>query len=228
MGGLLAAALGLGLAGLDPAGALIVAAALTAGGRERVAVGFGVIVVVGTALLGTALSLTIGTRLAGVDWSFLMLSDTTGAMVEALIGVALLVWAVARLTRRPPRPPKPRQARSGAALLGVGVLFALGAVLDPTFVGLVVLAGRESSLPAIVLAHLVWVLVSQSPLVVLLVAVLQGRHHQAVEWFRQRWERAQPVVQRVVTVALLLGGALLVLDVVWFVATGSFLLPAPA
>lgn len=52
MGRLWLTALGLGLAGLDPAGALLAIAALASGARARHVIAFGAAVPVGTALLG--------------------------------------------------------------------------------------------------------------------------------------------------------------------------------
>ena len=222
------AALGLGLAGLDPAGALIATAALAAGARDRSVVAFGVLVLLGTAVFGTVLSLTLGARLAGVDWASLLPTGRGGAVLEIVVGVGLLAWAVVRLARRTARAPKPRRIRGGTAgLLGTGVLFVLSAALDPTYVALVVLAGRGEPVYAVAAAHLIWALVSQSPLLLLLLAVLRGGHERAVQRFGAWWQRARPVARRIVTGALVLVGGVLVLDGIWWFATGGFLLPEP-
>ena len=49
MGELVLAALGLGLAGIDPAGALIAIAALAAGARDRAVMAVGLVSILGTA-----------------------------------------------------------------------------------------------------------------------------------------------------------------------------------
>ena len=188
VGGLLVAVLGLGLAGLDPAGALIAAAALTAGARDRAVLLYGVVVLAGTALLGTTLSLTLGARLAGLDWSVLVPAGRVGAILEIAVGAGLLAWAVVRLRRTGARAPKPRRERTGGlGLAGVGALFALSAALDPTFVAVVVLAGRDPDIAEVVLAHVLWAVLSQAPLVLLLVAVARGKHQRAVTWFGTWW-----------------------------------------
>jgi hypothetical protein len=134
--------LAVGLAGPDPAGALIAAAALTAGARDRVVLLYGAVVLVGTALLGTVLSLTLGARLASVDWSVLVPAGRVGAIIELGVGAGLLAWAVVRLRRRSARAPKRRRERTGGlGLTGVGASFALPAALDPTFIAVVVLDG---------------------------------------------------------------------------------------
>lgn len=221
-------AVALGLAGIDPAGLVIALGALAAGVRERAVIGFALIVVVGTALLGTALTLTVGHQLQDVDWASLLPPDRLGAAVELGVAAALLVWAVIRVRRPGARPPRPaRTSRTGATLLWAGAAFALSAPLDPTFVGLVVLAGREQPPVAVASAHLVWILVSQLPLVALMGAVLLRRHARAVTWLQDLLPRARPVLGRVGTVTVGLAGAVLTVDAVWWFASGRFLLPDP-
>ncbi len=225
---LLVAALALGLAGIDPAGLLIALGALAAGTRERTVLAFTAIVVGGTALLGTVLTLTLGRQLQGFEWTSLFPPDWLGAVIEAAIAVALLAWAVVRLRRPNARPRRPeKQRRTGKALLVGGLLFAVSAPLDPTFVGLVVLAGRGEPVGAVALAHTTWIVVSQLPLAALAVAVVLRRHDRAVAWLRDLLPRARPVLARLGTVALVLAGAVMAVDAGWWVVSGEFLLPDP-
>lgn len=225
---LLLTAFGLGLAGLDPAGALLAVAALAAGARDRDVLAYGLIVLGGTALLGTLLSLTLGARLASVDWAILVPTGRVGAVVELVVGLALLGWAALRLRRGAVAARKPRRTRTGPGPLALlGMLFLGSAVLDPTFLGLVVVAGRGEPALSVSLAHLTWSLLSQLPLVLLLVAISRGGHQRAVAWFRRTAARATPVLRRVVTVALVTAGLFLVLDAAWLFATGAFLVPGP-
>lgn len=220
--------LALGLAGIDPAGLLIALSALAAGARDRLVLWFALIVVVGTALLGTVLTLTVGQQLQELDWSSLLPSDGLGAALELALAVGLLVWAAIRLRRPEARPPRPaRKGRYGAALLWTGAVFALSAPLDPTFVGLVVVAGRGESTAAVASAHLIWILVSQLPLVALVVAMTFRRYARAVAWVEGVMPRARPMLARVGSSALVLVGAILALDALWWFATGEFLLPDP-
>ena len=224
---LLLTALALGLAGLDPAGALVVAGALAAGARERNVVLFGLVVLVGTVVLGTTLSLSVGPRVAEVDWSVLAPGDRTVAFVEALLGVGLVCWGVVRARRPTAHAPKPRSARgtSPIALVGAGILFALSAVFDPTFVALTVIAGREGSFWPAVVAQSAWVLVSQGPLVLVLGAMAAGKHKGVVVWFRSLWSRLRPAIGRLATGAVLLVGAFFLLDAGWWFVSGELLVP---
>ena len=222
---LLLTALGLGLAGLDPSGALFAAGALGAGARERHVVAFGLVTLLGTAAFGTVLSLTVGPRITDLDWGFLFSSP--GALIEAALGLVLVAWGVTRARRPATRAPKPRspRGRGPAVLLAFAVLFALMAVLDPTFDALVVIAGRGEPLWSVAVAHSIWIVVSQAPLVLLLAAMAGGKHERFVAQFGSFWERVRPAVGRLVTAAALLVGTFFVLDAGWWFATGEFLVP---
>jgi hypothetical protein len=224
---LLLTALALGLAGLDPAGALVVAGALAAGARESHVVLFGLVVLVGTVVLGTTLSLTVGPRVAEIDWSVFAPGDRTVAFVEALLGVGLVCWGLVRARRPTAHAPKPRSAGGTGpiALVGAGLLFALSAVFDPTFVALMVIAGRDGAFWSAAVAHSVWVLVSQGPLVLVLGAMAGGKHKGVVIWFRSLWPRLRPAIGRLVTGAVLLVGAFFLLDAGWWFVTGELLVP---
>lgn len=116
---LLVTALTLGLAGIDPAGLLLALGALAAGARERTVLAFAAVVVLGTALLGTVLTVAVGQHLQDVDWASLLPPDWLGATIEALLAGALLAWAAVRLRRPEARPPRPAgRGRTGSALLG--------------------------------------------------------------------------------------------------------------
>lgn len=222
MTALLLAALALGLAGLDPAGALMAVATLAAGASRRTVVGFGLVVLGGSAALGVTLSLTLGVRLRSVDLLGLLPRGDLGALVEVMIGVGLLGWVWWRQRNRSV-PGADRVGRSRLLpVLGLGVAYAALSLTDPTFAGMVVLAGRGQPVLEVVGAHVVWSLASQLPLVVLVAAVLAGAHDGAVAWF-QRWRaRVGPALRRGVTALALVVGVALLGDAAWFAATGSF------
>ncbi|UFN45437.1 hypothetical protein [Nocardioides okcheonensis] len=228
MSGLFVTALALGTAGIDPAGVLLALGSLAAGARERTVLVFTAIVVAGTALLGTILTMTLGQQLQDFDWTSVLPPDWLGAAIEAVLAGALLAWAVARLRRRDVRPPRPaRPGRTGSALVAGGLVFAASAPLDPTFVGLVVLAGRSESVPEIALAHVTWIVTSQLPLIALAFAIMLRRHGRAVAWLRDLMPRARPVLARVGTATLVLAGLVMAADAAWWLVTGHFLLPDP-
>lgn len=218
---LLAAALGLGLAGLDPAGALVAVATLAAGARRRTVLVYGFVVLAGSSAMGVALSLTLGVRLRSFDLLGLLPRGGLAAVVELVLGIGLLGWAWWR--RRSVVREEERTGRSGLLpVLGLGLAYASLSLADPTFAGMVVLAGRGQAVVEVVLAHVVWSATSQLPLTVLLVAVAAGAHDGAVTWFRRGWVRVAPTLRRSVTVLLVVVGLLLLGDAGLFVLTGRF------
>jgi hypothetical protein len=228
---LLLTAFALGLASLDVTAALVATGAVGAGARDRALVVFGCVCVLGTVVFGTALSLVVGPRLAGIGWEALLPHDPTedrvAASVEVIVGLALLAWGIVRARRPATRPPKPRAPR-GLGLVslgGAGMLFALAAISDPAFVSLVVIAGRAERFWSVVAAHSTWTLVSHTPLILVLAFAVGGGRERVEVWVRTRWARISPLVVRLVTGVALLAGALFLLDAAWWYLTGTFLIP---
>jgi hypothetical protein len=228
---LLLTAFALGLASLDFTGTLLALGALGAGARNRALLAFGFVCILGTAAFGTTLSLVIGPRISGIDWSRFLphnpTEDLIAALVEVLLGFALVAWGFVRALRPSTTPPKPTVPH-GLGLLSlaaVGILFALAAIFDPPFLSLVVIAGRSEHFWSVAAAHSTWVFVSHAPLILLLVLALVIDHETVVARFQNVWSRIRPLVVRLVTVAVLLAGTLILLDAAWFFVTGDLFLP---
>ena len=231
MGKLLLTAFALGLASLDVAGTLLATGAMGSGARNRVLVVFGCVSILGTLAFGAALSLIVGPRLAGIPWDALLPRDPTedriAAYLEVAIGAGLLAWGMVRAWKPTASPPKPSAPR-GLGIIpmtGAGVLFAVAGILDPTFVSLVVIAGRAEQFWSVVAAHWTYAFVSHTPLILLLVFALTIDHGRVVRWFQGSWARIRPLAFRLVTGVVLLVGALFLLDAAWWHFTGDFLVP---
>jgi len=229
---LLLTAFALGLASLDVTGALLAAGALGAGARTRALLAFGCFCILGTVAYGTALSLIVGTRIAGIDWGMLLPHDPTedrvAAFVDILLGVGLLIWGIVRILRPGTRPPKPSAPRALGliSLAGAGILFALAAIADPTFVSLVVIAGRAEHFWSVLAAHSTWTLVSHVPLVLVLVLALSVDHERVVDWVQTLWAKISLWVFHLITGLVLLVGILFLLDALGWYLTGELFIPA--
>jgi hypothetical protein len=229
---LLLTAIALGLASLDITGALAAVGALAAGARTRALLAFGGFTILGTVAFGTALSLIVGPRISGLDWGHLLPHDPTedlvAALVEVVLGVGLLIWGIVRALKPGTRPPKPRALRGLGviSLAGAGILFALAAIADPTFVSLVVIAGRADRFWSVAAAHSAWTFVSHVPLVLVLAFALTGENERVVTTVRTLWAKVSPWMVRLVTVFVLLVALLLLLDAFWYFITGDLFLPS--
>ncbi|GAA2021227.1 hypothetical protein WDZ16_05480 [Pseudokineococcus marinus] len=100
---------------------------------------------------------------------------------------------------------------------------ALSALLDPTFLPVVVLAARTDRWTDVVAAHALCSVVSQLPLHVLALTVRHGGHEPVVRWLTRTWERVRPAARHVLTAALLLVAVLLLADGGAYLHTGRFL-----
>ena len=232
MAKLLLTAFALGLASLDITGTLLAVGALGAGARTRALLAFGCFCILGTIAFGTALSLIVGSRISGIDWGMLLphdpSEDLVAAFVDIVLGVGLLIWGVVRILRPDTHPPKPSVPRALGllSLAGVGILFALAAIADPTFVSLVVIAGRAERFWSVLAAHSTWTLVSHVPLILVLVLALSVNHERVVVWVQSLFARISPWMVRLITGVVLLVGFLFLLDALWYYATGELFIPA--
>jgi hypothetical protein len=95
----------------------------------------------------------------------------------------------------------------------VGVLFALAAI-----------AGRAEVFWPV--DHLTWTLVSHIPLALVPAFALSGESEQIVVRVRTLWAKISPWMVRLVTIGVLLVGTFLVLDTLWYFATGELSIPA--
>ena len=229
---LLLTAFALGLASLDFTGALLAVGALGAGARTRALLAFGCFCILGTVAFGTALSLIVGSRIAGIDWGMVLPHDPTedgmAAFVDIVLGLGLLIWGIVRILRPGSRAPKPSAPRALGliSLAGAGMLFALAAIADPTFVSLVVIAGRAERFWSVLAAHSTWTLVSNIPLVLVLAFALSVDHERVVVWVKTWWARISPWIARLVTGVVLSVGLLFLLDALGWYLTGELFIPA--
>jgi hypothetical protein len=225
---LLLTAFALGLVSLDVTGALLAVGALGAGAHTRALLAFGCFSILGTIAFSTALSLIIGPRISGIDWGMLLPHDPTedqvSAALQIVLGVGLLIWGIVRTRRPGSRPPKP-SALGLISLAGAGMLFALAAIADPTFVSLVVIAGRADLFWSVADAHSTWTLVSHIPLVLVLAFALSGESERVVVLVRTLWAKIGPWMVRLVTIVVLLVGTFLVLDALRYYVAREFLIP---
>jgi hypothetical protein len=89
VGKLLLTAFALGLPSLDITAALLAAGALGAGARVRALMAFGCLCILGTIVFGTALSLIVGPRIAGIDWGMMLPHSPTEDRVAAFVDIVL-------------------------------------------------------------------------------------------------------------------------------------------
>jgi hypothetical protein len=209
----------LGLAGIDPAGAILGMGLFGAGATRR---SVGVLVVTflfGTIALGVTLSAVFGGRIQQLDINALEPSAWIDAILLAVAGLILLAWGGLRLIHpAPPRTHKRRRGTGPGALFLLGIVLAAGSLVSPPFLAMIVVAGGYHTLWAVVLAHTIWTLLNQSPLLLVALVESTGHGERLVMAFDDWWIREQPAIARIFTILLVLVSAALLLESAsWFV-----------
>ncbi|MCI1866681.1 MAG: hypothetical protein LKI83_04045 [Actinomyces sp.] len=223
-------AAGLGVAGVDILGVVLAVAALRAGATRRSLALFAGTVFVGTVLVGTVSSLCLGTLVTDAAGLLGGVSNRIWVIVEAIAVGLLWFWAARRWRRRstvaPGRPENgPRAERlAGRSLLGAGILFSLSALTDPSYLALIALSGHNGSIPTVVGAQVLWILVSQVPLFVFTGAFLAGGEQRLTAWFDRIQSRYSDRLSGLLTAVIALAGLVLAADLADFLLTGEWLL----
>ncbi len=220
------AAAGLGVAGFDPYGALLVGAALVRGASRWAALVFLLASALAPIGLGVLAGRVIGPLVATIE-SWLQLPGLVWAIAALAAGVILIGWAVLRL-RRGARPETPRQRRTRGSSVGAmalaGLLFGLTALLDPAFYAIVAVTARNPDVLVHLVGLVIWFVVAQWLLIGLVAVSLFDRQRTAAARLERVWTRNAARIHRVVTVVGLAAGLLLVFDGVGYLVTGHFLI----
>lgn len=224
----IASAFGLGLAGIDPVGALLLLSAIGAKiSRSKIAV-FAMAVFLSTLFAGIFLS-AVGAEVLDELSRSALFSDTSSvwAYVEILLALLIIDWLVRvhYMRNTPKKAKKPTRILHGSygAFVVAGFVFALTSVIDPTFIAVVALAAKESSTTTVMM-HSVWILVSQVMFFGLAIAYWRGAHEPLVRWARSRWERHQALLKALLYITAVAAALFFVVDAGWYFITGKYLL----
>lgn len=221
----LLATLVLGIVGLDPYSALIVAAALAAGSTRRAISAFLAALAVTTiavgGLLGTAVEPLIGFLGGLFD-----LPDAAWVAINIALSIALVAWALVRTRLHPENAegskPQRRGGLSAWSLTGAGVLFSASMLTDPTYYAIIALGTQIEPWGTLVLA--LWFLISQFPVVVLVASSFLGLHEKVTTRLQSLWARSKPHLRRIATWAMLLVAAVLMANTVHYFIREEFLI----
>ncbi|HEU0164452.1 MAG TPA: hypothetical protein VFQ54_05355 [Thermomicrobiales bacterium] len=216
---------GLGLAGIDPSGAILGMGLFGAGAPRRNILLMVAIYLLGTIAIGVTLSIVFAGRIATLNITELEPPDWVDAIIFAVAGILLLAWGGLRVIH--PAPPRTEDRRRGTgmkALALLGVVLAAGSLLSPPFIAMIVVAGKYHAIWAILLGHTIWTLINQSPLLLVTGVEMTGRGDRIVTAAHDWWIREQPAIARIFTTLLVLVSVALLLESAWWTVARDFLL----
>lgn len=218
-------AAGLGVAGIDPLGAILLSAAISAGASRTKIFIFAASVALSTVIAGTVLALSGNAIIDSTDTS--TSGDPSGAWayVEIAVAAVIVIWLLRRWLARDdlsPREPRAKLEGSSFAFAITGVVFSVSSVLDPTFLATAAIVGRSSNLATIAFSFAVWLVVSQIMLVALLVAFARGAHERLTATAKGWWGRHRTALRTALAVAAGLVATALTADGAYRLATGEW------
>ena len=228
----IALAFGLGVAGFDVFGAVLVVLLVASKLPKQRIAAFALIVLVGTVTAGVAASLLLGGSAELFAQALHRVPACIWVGAEGAASVGLLGWAAARLHRHIKSDKEPKDTQDSRVLqwlrrsivLG-GIIYAASAFTDPSFLAMIAIASREQSLFVVIMAHVVWLLVSQGLFFGLVIAIMCDRHQPLIAWFERVRSQYSTLIRSSITVVIILCGLILLADMATFLLSGHWLLP---
>ena len=228
----IALAFGLGMAGFDVFGAVLVVLLVASKIPKQRIAAFALIVLVGTVTAGVVASLLLGGSAELFAQALHRIPAYVWVGAEGAASVGLFGWAAARLYKHIKSGKEPQESQDSWALqwlrrsivLG-GIIYAAGAFTDPSFLAVIAVASREQSLLVVIIAHVVWLLVSQGLFFGLVVAIMCDRHQPLIAWFERARSQYSTLIRSSITVVIILCGLILLTDMATFLLSGHWLLP---
>lgn len=219
--------LGLGLAGIDPVGMMLLIAAMTAGASKKQIYLYGLLVLAGTTILGLTLSAILGAGFAQItshiEGAINSFSDRTWTWISFVIIAVLLYFASKRLLAKD-KKEEGAGAKGGKGLIAGAGFMVFTAITDPTFIALMGLAGQVNNLALSILYSLLWTLISQASLFLLIGAVIFGKHEIFIDKFNRFYQRYKIRIDQTITGLLFLLALVFIADLVYFWLTGIWLI----
>lgn len=224
MGDVLVRVIGLGIAGLDPFGAVLLVSAITAGAGRTKVFAFATSVFATSVLTGTAMAI-LGNRL--FEGSDANTSSSSPAWAYLEVGTALFIvlWLARglRSTDDQAAPQRRNIAESTPAIAAAGAAFTVTSVLDPTFLATAAVAGQSGSIVTALLSFALWTLISQIMLFSLVAAFNFGAHERAVDATRRWWQRHEILLTTLLKIAGMLVVIALLVDAGYYFATDEYI-----
>lgn len=216
--------MGLGLAGIDPAGMVMLIPYLSHKDSKKKAVLFGLSIVCGVSLLGGTLSGLLASMVPAIEDMITSLEDRVWIGINLLVSLFLLSIGWNRIRKRGGKKSGKPEKGSGKGfwlVVGLNVILTLA---DPTFLSVVTLAGHKNNLFLSLFYAMVWIIISQSPLFLLIGAVLMGKHEAFISRFQSWRARHANTLSNLVTILIFICAGLLLLDVILYQVAGYWLI----
>lgn len=225
----------LGLAGFDPTGAIVIISALTMGIDKKQIIKFALTTFIGTILVGLVFSKVISSGIEIISNLLNSIPNLVYMWVELLIGLILLIWVIERIFFKKKVVKKEEKKESflikflNKGLIIVGLIFAITALTDPSFLALITISSYNDNIILITLANAIWVLISQLPIFVLTIAIIFNKHEKLINLFNEvleknnRKEKIKKILSILLSILILVIGILTIIDSIYYWINGVWI-----
>ncbi len=221
----------LGLAGIDPTGAIVIISALAMGVKKSKIILFILTVFFGTVLVGLVSSnLVLDTVITQISNLFNAIPNYIYMILEFIIGLVLLHWFIKRVFLNKPKETDSiftKYIKKG--LFFVGIIFSIFALADPSFLALITLTGQNANILENVLANIAWVLISQFPIFILLIAIIFNKHEKLINWYNEKLATSKKIktIKKILSITLstiiLITSLLTLAEAIYYFFTNTWL-----
>lgn len=225
----------LGLAGFDPTGAIVIISALTMGINKKQIIKFALTTFIGTILVGLLFSKVLSSGIGIISNLLNSIPDIVYMWIELIIGIILFVWAMERFFFKKKVVKKEEKKESffikflNKGLFVVGLIFAITALTDPSFLALITISSYNDNIISIILANAIWILISQLPIFVLTIAIVFNKHEKVINYFKEllnknnRKEKMKKILSVLLSIIILVIGILTIIDSIYFWINGVWI-----
>ncbi len=226
----------LGLAGIDPTGVFVVISALAMGLKRSKVIMFMLTVFFATIITGLISSyIIVEIPVDFISNLFNYIPDDIYMILEFIIGLVLLNWFIERTFFKQKKINKDIKKESifskymKNGLFFVGLFFAVSQLADPSFLALVTLSAQSNNLTSIIVANIVWVLISQLPMFILFIPILLNKHEKFINYFNNkimtsnRVEKIKLFLYSLLSLIILVAAILSLTESIYYLITNTWL-----
>ena len=225
----------LGIAGFDPSGAIAIITALAMGVLKRDIYIFAITTFIATLLMGIIGSFFIDTGVMYISGLLNHIPESIFMVLEFMVAIVLLSWFYQRVFLKSKKESKAKQKDSffikyiKKGLFIVALIFAIMSFTDPSFIALITLSSSDNILN-IVLANIIWILISQAPVFILTIAVILNKHEKIITYLRNKFsnnpniEKVRNVLSHLLSIVILFVSSIILLEATYYLFTNKWLI----
>ena len=226
----------LGLAGIDPSGAIAMITALAMGVLKRDIYVFAITTFIVTLLMGIISSFFIDTGVYYISGVLNHIPESIFMVLEFIVAIVLLTWFIQRAFLKSKKESKAKQKDSffmkyiKKGLFVVALIFALTGITDPSFIALITLSSNSTNILEVVLANSIWILISQAPVFILTIAVILNKHEKIITYLRNKFsnnpniKKLKKGLSHLLSIVILVVGSIILLEATYYLFTSSWLI----